>query len=74
MEIVMKRITLYLCVAVFIALALGCAKSKSFLETHDYNGDGQVTKEEYNRTFDAMDTNGNGVLDSGEAGSVLEGH
>ncbi len=74
MEVDMKRTALYLLITVFIALTLGCTKSDSFLKTHDYNSDGQVTKEEYNRTFDRMDANGNGLLDDEELTNVLSGH
>lgn len=65
---------LYLCLGLYVTFSFGCATSNSFLNTHDHNSDGQVTKEEYDQTFATMDRNGDGFLDSEEIGAVLSGH
>ncbi|MGW8195477.1 MAG: hypothetical protein ACWGOX_14560 [Desulforhopalus sp.] len=70
----MKRIILIVCAVLAVVSALGCSKTKSFFETHDHNGDGQVTREEYNQTFSTIDYNGDGVINNEDAGSVLSGH
>jgi hypothetical protein len=74
MEIVVKKIILVLCATVAVTLPLGCSKSNSFLETHDHNSDGQVSREEYDQTFDSIDSNGDGVISDEDVGSVLYGH
>ena len=74
----MKKIVLRLFVLVAIVMVSGCASSgdgsNTFLKTHDYNGDGKISREEYHRSFDSIDYNGDAQLDDGEIGSVLSGH
>ena len=70
----MKKNTLVVLSACSLTLLLGCSRSNSFLDIHDHNADGQITREEYDRTFDSIDQNGNGLLENEEVGNVLSGH
>ena len=74
----MKNIVLSLCILMSFSLATGCSSSgggnSKFFETHDYNSDGTISRDEYLRSFDSMDYNGDDTLDSEEVGSVLSGH
>lgn len=77
-EISIRKIVLTLGILTVVSLAAGCSSSgggnSKLLETHDYNSDGEISRDEYLRSFDMMDSNGDEVLDSAEAGSVLSGH
>jgi hypothetical protein len=61
-----------------LALISGCTSSdggaKAFIETHDYDDDGKISRYEYHRSFNEIDDNGDAYLDDGEMGSVLSGH
>lgn len=74
----MRTTVIRLFVLVVIAMVSGCASSgdgsNSFLKTHDYNGDGKISRDEYHRSFDSLDSDGDAHLDDGEIGSVLAGH
>lgn len=70
----MKKNMFYLCLGLYVVFSFGCAQSNSFLQTHDHNSDGRVTKEEYDQTFSTLDSNGDGLLDDEELGNVLSGH
>lgn len=74
----MSKMTIKLCILMTLALASGCASpgdgANNFIETHDYNSDGKISRDEYHRSFDEIDYNGDAQLDDGEIGSVLSGH
>ena len=61
-----------------LAFISGCASSdggaNAFFGTHDHDGDGKISRDEYHRSFDEIDYNGDAYLDDGEMGSVLSGH
>jgi hypothetical protein len=74
----MRKIMINLCVLIAVALVAGCSSSggggNTFLETHDYDSDGRISRDEYHRSFDSIDYNGDAHLDDSEVGSVLSGH
>jgi hypothetical protein len=65
-------------ILMIFALVSGCSSSggggNTFLETHDLNSDGKISRDEYHRSFDTIDYNGDAHLDDSEIGSVLSGH
>ena len=77
-EAFMRKNLLTLCILIVVSLVAGCSSSgggnSKLFETHDHNSDGEISRDEYLRSFDMMDSNGDEVLDSGETGSVLSGH
>ena len=74
----MRKKVLNLLILLILTLVSGCAPSgggtNAFFDTHDYNSDGKISRDEYHRSFDSIDYNGDAVLDDGEIGSVLSGH
>jgi hypothetical protein len=74
----MRKMTLNLCILMILASISGCASSgggaNEFIKTHDDNSDGKISRDEYHRSFDSIDHNGDAQLDDGEIGSVLSGH
>jgi len=74
----MRKKVIYLFILMILALVSGCSSSggggNTFLETHDHNSDGKISRDEYHRSFDSIDYNGDAYLDDGEIGSVLSGH
>ena len=74
----MRKKILCLCILMILALISGCTSSgggaNAFLETHDYDNDGKISRDEYHRSFDGIDDNGDSYIDDGEIGSVLSGH
>lgn len=74
----MRKKVLNLYILMILALVSGCASSggggNTFLETHDYNSDGKISRDEYHRSFDSIDYDGDAYLDDEEMGSVLSGH
>ncbi len=74
----MRKMTLKLCILMTLALVSGCALSgggaNQFIETHDYNSDGKISRDEYHRSFDSIDYSSDVCLDDGEIESVLSGH
>jgi hypothetical protein len=74
----MRKKMINLCILMLLALVSGCASSgggsNTFLETHDYNSDGKISRDEYHRSFDSIDYDGDAYLDDEEIGSVLSGH
>jgi hypothetical protein len=70
----MKRIFIHLFFLMTIALIGGCASSggnNAFLDTHDHDDDDRLSRDEYHRSFDSLDTDRDGHLDQTE---LHEGH
>ena len=65
----MKKIMIKLCVLFIFALLTGCASSggnNTYLESHDHDNDGRISREEHNNSFDSMDADGDGHLNNEE--------
>jgi hypothetical protein len=70
----MKKILIHVFFLMNIAVIGGCASSggnNTFLEAHDDDNNDRLSREEYHRSFDSLDTDRDGNLDK----TVLhEGH
>lgn len=70
----MRKITVKLCILFLFVLLSGCASSggnNAYLETHDYDDDGRISREEHNKAFVSMDIDGDGHLNDEE---IQRGH